>query len=202
VLNDCLDGARRLIGDDLVAADNYVEPVDRLVIYILLLLLAWRYFSYRGLCHIATGLNAEAASIAGVRVNNVTYSAFLMSGVLVGFSSLLYLVEPQGGGWTADTGVGRELLAIAAAVIGGCKITGGRFDPICITLATFLLEAVQSSLYASSLPTELCYLVFGGVLVWIGIFDAPRSYTNLRPLWRMYRGLGQSGSRSLPQNRT
>lgn len=135
------------------------------------MLLFWRYFSDFGLYHIAVGLDVKSAQIAGIRTKLVYFAAFLMSGVLVGLSSILFLVGFQRGGWAPDTGWGKEMLAIAAAVIGGCRITGGRFDPICVALATILVVAVRDASTSLSKTTDLEYLLLGIGVIVVALLD-------------------------------
>jgi ribose/xylose/arabinose/galactoside ABC-type transport system permease subunit len=135
------------------------------------ILLFWRYLSDFGLYHIAVGLDVKSAQIAGIRTNHVYLAAFLMSGVLVGLSSVLFLVGFQRGGWAPDTGWGKELLAIAAAVIGGCRITGGRFDPICVALATIMVVAVRDASTSLIKTTDYEYLLLGGGVIVVGLLD-------------------------------
>jgi ribose/xylose/arabinose/galactoside ABC-type transport system permease subunit len=116
-------------------------------------------------------MDAKAAEIAGVDIKRVYFAAFLMSGALVGLSALLSLVAVQRGGWAPNTGWGKELLAIAAAVLGGCRITGGRFDPVCVALATLLMFAVRDTISALSLPVELEYVVLGVGVILVALID-------------------------------
>lgn len=91
----------------------------------LLALLAW------GLRHLAVGRwvyavgsDAEAARLAGIRPRVVTLATFVLMGALTGIASVMNVVQsPQ---VQPLTGSGLELKAIAAAVVGGVAISGGR----------------------------------------------------------------------------
>jgi rhamnose transport system permease protein len=72
----------------------------------------------------AVGSNAEAAHLAGIETSRVTLGVFVLMGALVGLAATLNAVR-----FTAvpsNTGVGLEMKAIAAVVVGGTAITGGR----------------------------------------------------------------------------
>jgi rhamnose transport system permease protein len=72
----------------------------------------------------ATGSNLEGARLVGIRTENVVWSTFVLMGALTGVAALLNTLrftEVQ-----ANGGVGLELKAIAAVVVGGAAITGGR----------------------------------------------------------------------------
>jgi ribose/xylose/arabinose/galactoside ABC-type transport system permease subunit len=163
------------IGTQTVPVDGPVRVFGWSIVWVsvaFVLLTMWRYFSRAGLQHIALGMDVGAAEIAGIKVRRVYLTAFLMSGILVGLSALLSLVGVQRGGWAPNIGWGNELLAIAAAVLGGCRITGGRFDPLCISLATLLVFAVRDTVSALPLPVELAPIVLGLSLICVALIDS------------------------------
>lgn len=72
----------------------------------------------------ATGSNLEGARLVGIRTERVVFSAFVLTGALTGIAALLNALrfaEIPG-----NSGMGLELKAIAAVVVGGAAITGGR----------------------------------------------------------------------------
>jgi rhamnose transport system permease protein len=92
---------------------------------LLLVLMAWamKHLS-AGRRIYATGSDAEAARLAGLAPQATTFGVFLLMGVLAGLAAVLNLVQsPQ---IQPNSGEGLELKAIAAAVVGGVAITGGR----------------------------------------------------------------------------
>lgn len=92
----------------------------------------------------ATGSDAEAARLAGINPKRVTFGAFLLMGVLTGFAAVLNLVQsPQ---IQPNSGEGLELKAIAAAVVGGVAITGGRGTLWGVFLGMMLLANVNPAL--------------------------------------------------------
>ena len=91
----------------------------------LLALLAWglRYLAV-GRWVYAVGSDAEAARLAGIRPRVVTLATFVLMGALTGIAAVMNVVQsPQ---VQPLTGSGLELKAIAAAVVGGVAISGGR----------------------------------------------------------------------------
>ncbi|MFM8892828.1 MAG: ABC transporter permease, partial [Planctomycetia bacterium] len=72
----------------------------------------------------AVGSDAEAARLAGMRPGLVTLAIFLGMGAITGLASLLNAI--QFGAVDPNSGVGLELQVIAAAVVGGTAISGGR----------------------------------------------------------------------------
>ena len=72
----------------------------------------------------AVGSDAEAARLAGLRPQRVTLSTFILLGTLVGLAAMMNVVQsPQ---VDPNSGTGLELKAIAAVVVGGVAISGGR----------------------------------------------------------------------------
>jgi ribose transport system permease protein len=71
----------------------------------------------------ASGGNAEAARLSGIRVGVVRASTFVISGLSAGLAGVMISSRVSTG--QADTGIGIELTAIAAVVIGGTSILGG-----------------------------------------------------------------------------
>ena len=73
---------------------------------------------------VAVGGNAEAARASGIRVERVTFAVYVISGLCVGIGALI--VTGRLGSASPVTGGGYELDAIAAAVIGGAALNGGK----------------------------------------------------------------------------
>ena len=72
----------------------------------------------------ASGGNAEAARLSGIRVGVVRATTFVLSGIGAGLAGVMISSRVATG--QADTGIGIELTAIAAVVIGGTSILGGQ----------------------------------------------------------------------------
>ena len=72
----------------------------------------------------AIGGNVEAAKLSGIKVIQVQFTAYLISGFLAGIAGVLFVAQYRQG--KPDAGSGLELDAIAAVVIGGTSLMGGR----------------------------------------------------------------------------
>jgi ribose transport system permease protein len=73
---------------------------------------------------VAVGGNAEAARASGIRVERVQFAVYVLSGLCVGIGAII--VTGRLGSASPVTGSGYELDAIAAAVIGGAALNGGK----------------------------------------------------------------------------
>jgi rhamnose transport system permease protein len=92
----------------------------------------------------AVGSDAEAARLAGIEPKRVAFWVFVLMGALVGLAALLnavrFSVVPS------NAGLGLELKAIAAVVVGGAAITGGRGTMIGTLIGAALLGTIGTAL--------------------------------------------------------
>src|SRR5436190_3371653 len=92
----------------------------------------------------AVGSDAEAARLAGINSSNVVFWVFVVMGALVGVSALLNAIRFSA--IPGNSGVGLELKAIAAVVVGGVAITGGRGTLIGTVIGVALLGTIGTAL--------------------------------------------------------
>ena len=92
----------------------------------------------------AVGSDAEAARLAGINSPNVVFWVFVIMGSLVGVSALLNAIRFSA--IPGNSGVGLELKAIAAVVVGGAAITGGRGTLIGTLIGVALLGTIGTAL--------------------------------------------------------
>jgi rhamnose transport system permease protein len=92
----------------------------------------------------ATGSNPEAAFLVGIRPRRVLFAVFVLMGALVGLAALLHSVRFAAVDPTAGTGL--ELQVIAAVVVGGVAISGGRGTLIGAGLGVLLLSTIRPAL--------------------------------------------------------
>lgn len=121
------------------------------------------HFTRLGRDAYAVGSNERAAFLSGVTVRRVKVILFGMSGLLVGVAGLL-LLSSLGAG-DAESGTGLELQAIAAAVIGGCSLLGGRGTMLGSFLGVMLLGVIQNALTLLNVSAFYQQLVLGALLM-------------------------------------
>jgi rhamnose transport system permease protein len=90
------------------------------------------------------GSDAEAARLAGIEPPGVIVGVFVAMGALVGLAALLNAVRFNA--VPSNAGIGLELKAIAAVVVGGTVITGGRGTPIGTLIGVVLLGTIGTAL--------------------------------------------------------
>jgi rhamnose transport system permease protein len=112
---------------------------------VLLVLFAWAMRKLAiGRYVYATGTDAEAARLAGINPRWMTFGVFALTGALAGIAAVLNMVQsPQ---VQPNAGDGLELKVIAAAVVGGVAITGGRGNLWGVLLGLMLLVNVNPAL--------------------------------------------------------
>ncbi|MFN0111946.1 MAG: ABC transporter permease [Blastocatellia bacterium] len=92
----------------------------------------------------AVGSDAEAARLAGINPPLVTLNVFVLMGALVGLAALLNAVRFSS--VPANSGIGLEMKAIAAVVVGGAAITGGRGTLLGTLIGVALLGTIGTAL--------------------------------------------------------
>ncbi|QEW04924.1 ABC transporter permease [Microbacterium lushaniae] len=91
----------------------------------------------------AVGGNEEAARAAGIAVEKVKYQAFLVNGALVGIAGVIFMSRVNAG--LPNAGIGYELQAITAPIIGGTSFSGG-VGTVFGTLAGALIVGVLGNI--------------------------------------------------------
>lgn len=112
----------------------------------------------------AVGGNEEAARRSGIKVGRVYLSVFVLCSTLASVGGILAAAQQtsvsQASG-TTDT----NLTAIAAAVIGGTSLFGGRGSAYSALLGIVVLQAIQSGLNLLGVDSSVRFMVTGAVLL-------------------------------------
>jgi ribose transport system permease protein len=115
----------------------------------------------------AVGSNSFAARAAGINVQRHLTKVYVLSGTLAGLAGIIYYLRLQSG--SPSTGIGRELDAIAAVVIGGVILTGGVGRIMGAALGTLVLSTVASGLVIIGVPANYRDVVVGVLIALAGI---------------------------------
>ena len=119
----------------------------------------------------AVGGNREAARRSGINVRMIYASAFVLCSVLASFGGILAASRLASSSEQAGTG-DVNLNAIAAAVIGGTSLFGGRGSAYSALLGIIVIQSISNGLTLLDLSSALRYMITGGVLAVAVIIDS------------------------------
>ena len=121
----------------------------------------------------AVGSDAEAARLTGIRPRLVTWSAFVWMGSLTGLAAVMNVVQsPQ---VDPKSGTGLELKAIAAVVVGGVAISGGRGTLWGVLAGVLLLACVSPALTHLRVEAHWEKAIQGAIILLAVVADGWRS---------------------------
>jgi ribose transport system permease protein len=180
-----------------IGSDSRVAGIPLpVVIFVALAIIAQLVLVYTvfGRRVLAVGDNQEAARLAGISVISTKIAVFAIAGGLAGFAGMLRAASLG----TAESSAGTAdlLPIIAAVVVGGASLLGGRGSMIGVFLGAVLLGMVQNGYIILQLSSWLQLATFGAVVVAAGIFDQVRQgrigwLNNLRDRGRQRRVAGK-----------
>jgi D-xylose transport system permease protein len=119
----------------------------------------------------AIGGNPEAARRAGVNLSLIRTTAFMLCSFTAGIGMLIYVSYLNGASNNLQGGQ-YVLYAVAAAVIGGTSLMGGRGKPLHGVLGGLVIGAIYNGMYLKQLAFEWQYIVTGLVLLAAIIIDS------------------------------
>ncbi|MGO4353636.1 sugar ABC transporter permease [Rhizobium sp. RAF36] len=119
----------------------------------------------------AVGGNREAARRAGINVRRIYLSAFMLCSTLATIGGILSASRLASSSQQAGTG-DVNLNAIAAAVIGGTSLFGGRGSAYSALLGIIVIQAISNGLTLLNLSSSLRYMITGAVLAIAVIVDS------------------------------
>ena len=118
----------------------------------------------------AVGGNPEAARRSGIKVASIRISAFVICSTLAVVSGLLHVSRL--GSVEASAGRSIVLSGVAAAVVGGVSLFGGRGKLIHAAIGALVIAIIDNGLGLIGLPAGINFLVTGGVLIAAATIDA------------------------------
>ena len=140
------------------------------LITVVLAALAWWYLRHTaGGRHLfAIGGDANAARLAGVKVQRRVLLAYVLTGRWSGLACLLHRSPRAPPPCDQTSGDGMELAVIAAVVIGGTSIMGGRGSVLGTVLGALLVQTVTSGVTQLGWPSQLANL-FVGIFIIVAV---------------------------------
>jgi ribose/xylose/arabinose/galactoside ABC-type transport system permease subunit len=154
------------------------------IILAIVAIVAWIALSFTrfGRYVYAVGGNREAARAAGINVRLVTFAVYVISGLCVGIAALLFtsrLMAAQ-----AISGQGFELQAIAAAVVGGASLFGGRGKISNTVVGALIMGILFNGFVMLDVPQPIQQMAIGAIIimaVWLDGFLRKRRRVGKAP---------------------
>ena len=137
----------------------------QIVMFVLITVLAWFVVRYTrfGRSVYAIGSNPTAARLSGIRQKPTIFVMFIVSGLLAGLAGLILASQLDAASGNAATGV--ELEVVAAIILGGASLSGGRGTIPGTVLGVFILGIMQNGLTLLSISSFWQDVATGVVLV-------------------------------------
>jgi len=137
-------------------------PVIFLVVVFIIMHIVLKYFKF-GRRIYAIGNNPEAAFLSGIKIKRNKILIYMLNGGLIGIASMILLSRLG----SANSVLGDNILmqAIAAAVIGGVSLSGGRGNIWGVFLGTVLIGVISNSLNLLSVASFYQYIVLGIIII-------------------------------------
>jgi rhamnose transport system permease protein len=131
----------------------------------------------------AMGNSADAATFAGINVARTKFWLFVVSGAVSALAGVFWTLRFASA--RADNGSGLELSVVAAVLLGGVSIFGGRGGPIGVLAAVLLLGVLNDALQLAYVPANTLTIVTGALL--IASVVGPNLVGMARERWRRRR---------------
>jgi ribose/xylose/arabinose/galactoside ABC-type transport system permease subunit len=134
----------------------------------------------------AVGGNELASRYSGIRVQRVKLSVFLLSGLMAGIAALLAI--GYYGSASSGDGPGYELDVIAAAVVGGASLSGGKGTALGALLGALIIKIIDNGIVIHGIDQNYSRIIIGVAVILAVVLDQLNS-------WLAKRRLAQAAQR-------
>lgn len=130
----------------------------------------------------ALGSNEATARLCGINIANQKLFIYALSGALIGLAGVFQFSRLTVG--DPESGLGLELKVIAAVVIGGGSLTGGRGSIVGTICGAVMLAVILNGCTQLGLPTSIEKIVVGSIIIFAVYLDQPAPKRFLRKIFR------------------
>jgi ribose transport system permease protein len=117
----------------------------------------------------AIGGNELASRYSGIRIERVKLSVYIIAGLTAGIAALLSLGYYGSG--TSSDGQGYELNVIAAAVVGGASLSGGKGSALGALLGALIIQMISSGIVILGIDQNFSQIIIGSVVIVAVLLD-------------------------------
>jgi ribose/xylose/arabinose/galactoside ABC-type transport system permease subunit len=168
-LNLCYTGSR---------AENYLIPGLKVPTSVLIAVvlglgvgLLMRYTVF-GRNVFAIGSSESTARLCGINVPMTIVAVYALAGFFVAIGGLLYFADVKNG--NPSDGTGKELEIIAAVVLGGGSLSGGRGSILGTMVGALIITVIRSGCGQLSIPNTYTLIIIGGIIIIAVVVDQLR----------------------------
>jgi ribose transport system permease protein len=133
-----------------------------LVVLVIGVAILLRYMVLGRYCY-AIGSNEATARLCGVPIDRSKVMIYTLAGVLTGWAGVLMFAHGSSG--DPSGGEGLELRVIAAVVIGGASLNGGKGTVVATMLGVLILEVLGNGVNTYNVPIEVQYILIGVIII-------------------------------------
>ncbi|WP_278236084.1 ABC transporter permease [Isoptericola sp. AK164] len=178
---------------DLARTNIPGTPVPVVIIAFAVLALGFAvllHFTPFGRSLYAIGLNKEAAAFSGIDVGRSKFWLFVMSGTVAGFAGVYFTLLYNNA--RGDNAIGMELQIIAAVLLGGVSIFGGRGALHGVIAGVLLIGTLGSALRLAGVTSDIINVLTGLLLVLSVVSASALSWVHQRRVAALGRRRGRS----------
>jgi ribose/xylose/arabinose/galactoside ABC-type transport system permease subunit len=124
---------------------------------------------------IAVGGNENAARLSGISVNRTKIMVFALSGLLAGIAGLIYTAR-LGASDASKVGETIELDAIAATVVGGTALNGGRATVIGTVIGALIMQIITTSFNMNGIKFSYALVIKAAIILFVVYLQRPKSH--------------------------
>jgi ribose/xylose/arabinose/galactoside ABC-type transport system permease subunit len=160
----------------LMRVNVYGLQLWPMILMLIVVVLGWIYLglTVAGRENYAIGGNEEAAKFSGLRVGRIKLRVYALAGVCAGLAGLVSL--GRFGTISTNTAFGYELTVVAAAVVGGASLSGGRGTALGALLGTLVLAMIENGINILHLNQEYKNIIVGLAIIIAVALDGLSEY--------------------------
>ena len=140
-----------------------ILPIIYWIIVVIIMHIVFKKTAF-GRKTIAIGSNERAAKLSGINVNKTKRNIYALTGVMCALATIVY-VSRIGSMDFANAGSGYEMDAIAAVIVGGTAMSGGRGSLIGTFVGMLIMAVMNNILNSVGIPTFLTEAVKGAIII-------------------------------------